>query len=857
MKVVKPLKLGILHRTFEYQGRCFWSPAVLAFFSYDQSPQLLSEVDMWTFCAEELGKGGILDQGMPKERGELLVTGAFHSPNGAPVPAGRVRVSLGDVDKTLHVYGNRYWKRDLHLAWGISEPEMMTSMPITYQNAFGGPEFAPNPLGKGKSSSGQDDAADLRPLPNVEDPDSQIGSRRDRPMPAGLSPLDMTWPQRYAKRGTYNKKWYRERFPGLADDVEWTFYNTAPEDQQILGFFKGTETFSIESMHPRKTFVEGRLPGLRPRCFINQNKNKEQVFNEIQLNLDTVWLFPHALKGVLIYHGLTEVGSDTAKDIDHLLIAYEFQKDEARSLMHYHGALNRRLDKENGALIMLNEADLIAEGERSGYAEMMASETLQEMKGEGLLQKKQKLRMEKDIAAVRDMIAAQGLDPDQTLPLPVQADADPDNLDFDQILTEVRNQRQEADKRLEAQLAELGLSKAELLENAAKTPSPRPVFSADQAVAVYKELGVHDAELETKMALVEENFNKTYRQAGHALPPVLISEPEGLDEKKALLLEAYASGQPLREADLAGLDLSGLDLEGIDLRGALLEDAKLTGTCLRNASMDGIALLRSDLSGADLTGANLTGAGLGKAILRQAVLNKAILTGASLVGADLNGAGFQDANLEEADFSEAKACEADFSRAVIVQGRFLEADLSKAQFSGADLRKGLFYKTNLSGADFSGAVLQEAVLVEVSAQGCVFRKADLGNLRAAFKCSLAGVDFTGANIANCNFRGADLSGACFMEADLCGSDLSETKLNKCNFSHAVAKRAMFIEADLTDADMRAANLFECLLHKAILFGTKFNSANLYGVDFMKARFRNTDVGLALLNKSTLNRWVPR
>jgi hypothetical protein len=140
MKVIKPLKLGTLHRTFEYQGRCFWAPAILAFFSFENgaAPQLGTEIDMWTFCASELGKSAILDQGMPKARGELVVTGAFHAPGGQPVAAGQVRIRLGTVNKTLFVFGDRHWRRDYHLVWGISDPLPVATMPIDYAKAFGG-----------------------------------------------------------------------------------------------------------------------------------------------------------------------------------------------------------------------------------------------------------------------------------------------------------------------------------------------------------------------------------------------------------------------------------------------------------------------------------------------------------------------------------------------------------------------------------------------------------------------------------------------------------------------------------------------------------------------------------------------
>ncbi|MCJ8501785.1 DUF2169 family type VI secretion system accessory protein [Desulfatitalea alkaliphila] len=859
MKVVKPLKLGILHRSFEYRSRCFWAPTVLAFFDFEdgQAPKLSTEIDMWTFCADELGKAAVVDEGMPKERGEVLVHGAFHAPGGQPVPAGRVRLRLGGIDKTLFVFGDRHWRRNFHLVADISAPVPATRIPITYANAFGGPRFKANPLGKGLPPETEAGAGAAIALPNVEHPDHLLGSLRDRPEPAGFAPLDPMWPQRYHKCGTYDEQWYRERFPGLADDIDWTFFNTAPEDQQIEGFFNGDEPFLIEGMHPRMQRIEGRLPDLRPRCFINRRGQGEQTFEEVSLQLDTLWLFPHAQRGILVYHGLVPSDSDTAREIDHLLIAYEAGRDPRRDLMHYHAALHRRLDKENGALALLDETDLIAAGERSGYTEMMASESVAAMRGEGLLQAKQKERMDRDLAAVRALIAAQGSDPDQVLPLPVANEPGDGDLDFDHILTQAQDQRKAADERLAAQLQNLGLDKETLLQQAATEPAPRPTFTAAEAVATFRSLGVNDPDLENKMALMETGFQRAYRQAGHALPPIL-SAPDHLPEqRRQALLDAHGAGKHSPDKDLAGIDLSDADLPGIDLAGALLEDARLHGTRLTKAELTEIALMRSDLSGADLSGACLKGAGMGRACLAKADLTGADLSGAALVAADLGKTVLRGANLEEADLSEVKAGGADFSDARMSAVRLLEADLSKACLEGADLRKALLYKTRLTGAVLDRCRLEEAVLVEVEAAGCRFRGAQMANLRAAFQCTLTGADFSDADLRGCNFRGADLTGACFAGADLTGADLSEAVLKDCNFVRANASGCLFMDADLTNADLQAANLFESLLHRATLFDTRFTGANLYGADFMKARFRNTDVRLALQDRSTLNRWAPR
>ena len=39
---------------------------------------------------------------------------------------------------------------------------------------------------------------------------------------AHTEPIDFTLPQRMNKAGTYDEKWAEERFPGYADDIDWT-----------------------------------------------------------------------------------------------------------------------------------------------------------------------------------------------------------------------------------------------------------------------------------------------------------------------------------------------------------------------------------------------------------------------------------------------------------------------------------------------------------------------------------------------------------------------------------------------------------------------------------------------------------
>ncbi len=143
MKVIKPQQLGLLSRTFEHKRDSFLVLTMAAFFPLDNPSALLPEVAMWKFTAAELGTVP-LDEVLPKQRAEVLVCGRAYPPGGRPQIACQVRVRLGTVDKTLRVVGDRHWERG-----APSAAQLFTEMPITYAQAFGGADFALNPLGKG------------------------------------------------------------------------------------------------------------------------------------------------------------------------------------------------------------------------------------------------------------------------------------------------------------------------------------------------------------------------------------------------------------------------------------------------------------------------------------------------------------------------------------------------------------------------------------------------------------------------------------------------------------------------------------------------------------------------------------
>ena len=350
MKVFKKNEHSVLIKPFGIGEKLYLGVAVLIYFDLTAPESPLTEQQLWGDIPDNLPQGHVLDQGMPKPKGEVLVTGSCCAPRGAVWQAGRVSFRLGTIKKTLNIFSDRYWTQGLSGMKIISRYTPFTEMPLVYENAFGGPDFDRNPVGKGIRETAGPDGDPVVPLPNIENPDQMIGAPEDRPEPAGFGPLDMMWPQRAEKNGTYDDKWLRERWPYFPDDMNYEFFNAAPADQQIDSFFKGDESLEIVNMHQDYRALTSRLPGLRIRCFATKKKDlkvlskEEELFTEITTRIDTVWLFPGILRGVVMHRGTTEILDDEYADVTRLFVATENLKDEPKPIEYYWEELQKAID---------------------------------------------------------------------------------------------------------------------------------------------------------------------------------------------------------------------------------------------------------------------------------------------------------------------------------------------------------------------------------------------------------------------------------------------------------------------------------------------------------------------------------
>jgi hypothetical protein len=402
MKIIKPQTISLLSRPFEFRREFWLGVATLTFVPTGEKAALLPETAMWPFLAEELPPEQPLDAAIPKAQAEFLAVAHAHAPGGAPAPLVDVSIQLGALIKTLSVYGDRRISGSR-----VSEPVPFSTMPIDWAHAFGGVAFAANPLGKGSMPL---DGANARVYAATNVVDRKLAGEGHR-TPSGFASVDQMWPARARLGGTYDDSWLKQDFPGLPRDIDWGFFNCAPPDQWLPDGLAGDETYAFRNLHPTQPLLQGRLPGIAPRLFLVRKGQEEEGFEEIALTLTTVWCFPHRERLVLVHHGRARLTEEDGSDIARVVIGAD-RLGALRPEEEFRAVMAKRLDRKNGAIDALRDADLVPEvwlGPDSALAPP-------ESEAQRQIRARLRRRAERELATQREQLKARGLDPDKFIP---------------------------------------------------------------------------------------------------------------------------------------------------------------------------------------------------------------------------------------------------------------------------------------------------------------------------------------------------------------------------------------------------------------------------------------------------------
>lgn len=791
---------------------------------------------MWPAIEAALGTEEVFDFGMPKTRGEFLVYGSACSP--APVQALEVMVRVGATEKRLNVFGERVWG-----AGGMpGEPAPFESMRICHANTFGGENYPLNPLGKGTLP----DASGTYPVPNVQEPGRPVLSPADSAAPAGLTALPMTWPQRMKHLGTVDDQYLLERWPGFPRGTDPEYFNAAPENQRIDGFFRGDEAVEIHHMHPAEAVIRTQLPGLRARLFVHQTRGDETVFAEVPCRAETLWLFPDQKRGILLYRGAVAVADETLDDVAHLFARWEPLSEAPKPVEHYHRLFLESLAPPlEAAPAEVPDAPPAAETEVPEALAVDAGAAALSPELENLLKEADALE-----AQAVDMLKKAGLDPDAVLKKVLAPEPTPEPTD----LKDLAQLTADLEAQTKALLAKFNVDEAavlKLLEPQPETPPP-PI---DEIIAQMQAAGMRNPEIEDQLREVDkltktaaaslESLESVAEEtaAGVAAPQAPEPPPEAPPAQSPLtvdeVLAMHGSGKSLARRDLTGLDFTGQNLSGADFTETVLENCIFKRANLSTTLFTGAILTGANLGKADLKKAHLKSVSAGRARLAGADLTGADLTGGDFTGADFTGAALAQAMLTGAIFEGAKMAGTLAFGIHAAKAGFIGADLTGADLSGANLAEADFSGVTLSGANLTGAAAEGLRLFGAKCDKTVFRAAVLGASRADREASFMGADLRKAVLRRANWEGANLAGADLTGAVMDNADLGRATLTDAILRLAHAKEANFMKADLTGADLTGINLFKGSFRRAVLISTILRSANLYGVDFYKTRMGAT------------------
>jgi len=221
---------------------------------------------------------------------DVLLNGKAWAPAGRAVTGIAVGLKVGPMAKAFMVVGDRVWRRGvLGVSAGAAQP--FVSMPISYDNAFGGVDagqrktYLANPVGRGFAPSGQNLPGQL--LPNTEEIGRSIDDASGSYRPMSFGPIGRNWLPRSSFAGTYDDAWIAQRAPFWPADFDDRYFQAAPADQQIP-FPAGGEEVVLKNLTP-EGHVGFRLPSFAPPVLFVRRKSPPY---ELRAVTDTILIEP-------------------------------------------------------------------------------------------------------------------------------------------------------------------------------------------------------------------------------------------------------------------------------------------------------------------------------------------------------------------------------------------------------------------------------------------------------------------------------------------------------------------------------------------------------------------------------------
>lgn len=832
MRITKPLKLGLFHRTYSIADSHRFVVKPVVFFDLLNPQTVIPETEGWRRLMSVMPQQQAFDEAMPKASAEMLVLADAYSPDGVPVTELAASIAVGDTAKTLKIIGNRIWLKKW-LRRKPSKPVPFTNMPITWERAFGHPGLNENPVGQGGLSQGASGET-LVALPNIEYPDAPLSSPRQTVPPAGFGPLSPLWAPRTNSNALFDQTYADRVFPALPADLDFARFNMAPEDQR-LSTLTGQEKFSLTNLHAQQPHIEGQLPQYAPRVFVQSGAD----FVEMGMTPETVWLMPSVNIGALIFCGEQEVGQRYAQlEVDNLMLAYESVGGAQRDVEDYQQILVQRTDPKTGLSHALDESQLSplpSAALQAQHKQEHAAEVARVNAVRTRAWQTQKAAVE----AQHDVTVPEDSAPKPIDPRLVVAPEAVARRDYSMLPSIDYAQEQQA-----AATEQIAQARAAAPDSAPQgTMSPEQI----QQLALSRTRDEQYAAQQLPENFAQDRSDAPSREEINRLE--LSGLAAALSPKPISFLKAQDAGAVLREAvmeimhsrgslafrDFTGADLSALDFSNQDCQGSIFECANLS-TC----SFQG-----ANLTGASFVGAQLSGCNFAKAELARSNFSAAKGTNVSFVGANMTDQVMMyGSELTSADFTGAAVSKwvvvnsklqgAEFAESNIQRLTCMNSNLNASTVSQCSIDASLFADCNLRYTHWSNVTAHRWVILNSHLQLSHMENSSLQRCQIAGDTWVTAATFSASNFTNSGLRSLVGTGVSFQSTKFRQADLGMANFPAGNFSSVV----------MTDCLANESNYSLSNFSDALLTKTTFGGSSFAGADLTKTDFYQSDVLLA-------------
>lgn len=838
MQVIKPKRLGVIHKTYQLKSHQF-SVGALAFFTLDNdTAHPLVEYEQWQKAMSQIPVGEAIDIGFAKPCAEFLVSakGYFHQ-HGLFYKC-CPSVEVNGVKKRVRV--SRFNKNK-------QKNTLQAFMPVDVTD---------------KKRSQYNGTYDQKWIDNVHPG-----------LPHDTNTL---------------------LFNSAPEDQQFRSKN------KRFKYFSAGSPYTIKDMHPTKKCITGHLPNINVRIFVNLEQQEQCVFHELTTVLETVWFFPEINMGISMYRGVIEVSDSDGLDVKTLLMAYENHGDAPRDMAYYKNVLELRTNIDTAMAHLFNESQLMPIKTDAEINHMNALVKAQEEKEQKNVQAMRERYTQQALDTVKQSLpkgavgsseleeALSTINPEADSPYaipaiptailesgdfdltPMLAAVDKLQEDVTQDLADKQASLDKMTKSYQKQYQKESEKEEESIENVQqRLLNPVYIHAVDlkqqrdeaggngiadviQHLPPEAKQQLNDADNLDPDALAKAydmllEMKRQARQVSPSNTQEVILSVENNARARQWVIELMVSQVNLAGRDLSGIDLSGLDFSQRDLRDVMFESCNLDGCDFSDCIMTGAVFTEASVNNASFINAILSQSNFSQSHGENTQFHHANLDNSTFIQAKYMKSEFDHVSANHIVATEAQFIHCSFKNSIVENALMSNADFTSSVWDHATVTASIFLQAILINTQWQEANLDRCMLIDVSAKGISFYRAHLEKVQFSNVGDLIESNFSYAKCTVCGFRGVDLNLSYLSYAVFIECDFGDTVLTNANLKDAIFKRCVMTKSILSNTDCQDTLFNESLVRKV-----DFEKSNLTQSEFYNCTLEDNNIEYAVMKRASIS-----